>query len=120
MKFMLTFTYPAGHFLTVAKTWGAMTAQERASAGEGVKKLGHWHDIVGRAGVVIVEASDLAAVARWAGGWNAASVDFVITRYLLPLAPLLAYAVCVDFSLSVVQKASVRSPWLATSPGAAL
>jgi Protein of unknown function (DUF3303) len=81
MKFMLTFTYPAGNFLQVVKAWGSMSPQERASAGEGVKKIGHWHDVVGRRGVVIVEANDLAAVGRWTGGWNA-SVDFVITPVL--------------------------------------
>ena len=82
MKFMLTFGYPAANFLTIVKTWGSMTPQERASVGEGVKKLGHWHDVVGRRGVVIVESNDLAAVARWAGGWNNATVDFVITPVL--------------------------------------
>lgn len=82
MKFMLRFTYPASNFLQIVKIWGSKTPEERASAGEGVKKIGHWHDVVGRAGVVIVEASDLAAVGRWAGGWNHAAVDFVITPVL--------------------------------------
>ena len=70
MKFMITYSYPADKFLPVLKAWGALTPQERANAGDGVKKIGHWHDGIGRRAFAVVETDDLAAVTRWVGGWN--------------------------------------------------
>jgi hypothetical protein len=69
MKFLITYSFSADNFLPVVKAWAALTPEGRASAGEGVKKIGHWHDVVGRRAFAVVEANDLAAVARWAGGW---------------------------------------------------
>jgi Protein of unknown function (DUF3303) len=45
-------------------------AKGRADAGDGVKIIGRWHDFAARNGVVIFEASDLAAVQRYIGQWN--------------------------------------------------
>ena len=70
MKFLITYSYPADKFVSVAKEWGSLTPQERADVGEGTKKIGAWHDVVGRRAFVVVESNDLAAVARWMGGWN--------------------------------------------------
>jgi hypothetical protein len=41
-----------------------------AAAGDGVKIIGRWHDLAARAGVVILESNDIAAVQRYAGQWN--------------------------------------------------
>ena len=70
MKFLITYIYPADQFLPVLKAWGALTPHERAHVGEGVKKIGHWHDVVGRRAFAVVESNDVPAVARWVGGWN--------------------------------------------------
>src|SRR4051812_22967652 len=70
MKFMIMYRYPAENFLPVVKAWGSLSPQERASVGDGVKKIGHWHDVVGRKAFLVVETNDLSAVARWVGGWN--------------------------------------------------
>ena len=48
MKFMITYSYTAENFLPVVKAWGSLSPQERARVGDGVKKIGHWHDVVGR------------------------------------------------------------------------
>ena len=81
MKFMIIYSYPADKFLPVAKAWGSLTPQERANVGNGVKKIGHWHDVVGRRAFAVVESNDLAAVARWVGGWNHLG-DAIITPVL--------------------------------------
>ena len=47
-----------------------LTQQERANADDGAKKIGHWHDVVGRGAFAVVESNDLVAVTRWVGGWN--------------------------------------------------
>jgi hypothetical protein len=70
MKFMITYSYSAENFLPVAKAWGPLSPQERASVGDGARKIGRWHDLVGRRAFLVVESDDLAAVARWVGGWN--------------------------------------------------
>jgi len=48
MKFLVTYRYPADKFVPVVKAWGSLTPQERANVGDGAKKIGHWHDVVGR------------------------------------------------------------------------
>jgi len=70
MKFLVTYRYPADKFVPVVKAWGSLTPQERANVGDGAKKIGHWHDVVGRKAFAVVESHDLAAVTRWVGGWN--------------------------------------------------
>ena len=70
MKFMITYSYQAENFLPVVKAWGSLPPQERASVGNGAKKIGRWHDVVGRRTFLVVESDDLAALARWVGGWN--------------------------------------------------
>ena len=55
MKFMIIYSYPAENFLPVVKAWGSLSPQERASVGEGAKKIGHWHDVVGRRAFAVVE-----------------------------------------------------------------
>jgi len=81
MKFLITYSYAASNFLPVVKAWGSMSPQERASVGESGKKIGHWHDVVGRKAYVVVESDDLSAVARWVGGWNSLG-DATITPVL--------------------------------------
>ena len=78
MKFMIDFIYPASNFLSVMKAWGALSPQDRASVGEGVKLLSRWHDLAGRRAWVTVESNDLAAVICWVGGWSPLT-DVVIT-----------------------------------------
>jgi hypothetical protein len=41
MKFMIIYSYPAENFLPVVKAWGSLSPQERASVGDGAKKIGH-------------------------------------------------------------------------------
>ncbi len=36
----------------------------------GVKLIGRWHDLAGRTGVSIVEASDATLLAKWALEWS--------------------------------------------------
>ncbi len=77
MKYMITWSFSADKFLPGCKGWGALSPQEQADVGEGVKLIGRWFDVVGRGGVVILESDDLSAVARYCGRWNTL-VDFVI------------------------------------------
>jgi hypothetical protein len=70
MKFMASWTVDQDKWLPVLKKWSSMTAKERADAGAGVKIIGRWHDMGGRGGVAVVEATDLAAVHRYIGMWN--------------------------------------------------
>ena len=72
MKFMVKYTITdQDKFLSVARKWSSMSPQERAQEpGEGVTKIGGWHDLSGRHGVVIIESNDTAAVGRWVGRWN--------------------------------------------------
>src|SRR4051794_13143889 len=81
MKFMITYSYSADNFLSVVEAWGSLSPQERASVGDGSKKIGHWHDVVGRRAFLCVESNDLAALARWVGGWNSVG-DATITPVL--------------------------------------
>ena len=55
MKFMIIYSYPAENFLPVVKAWGSLSPQERANVGDGAKKIGHWHDVVGRRAFAVVE-----------------------------------------------------------------
>jgi hypothetical protein len=48
----------------------ALTQQQRADAGVGVKILGRWHDVAARSGVLIMESDDIGAVHRYIGLWN--------------------------------------------------
>jgi hypothetical protein len=57
-------------WLPVLEKWSSMTRAERADAGKGVKIVGRWHDLANRSGVLILEASDLAAITRYLGQWN--------------------------------------------------
>ncbi len=70
MKFMVTWAIPPQNWLPVLEVFSSMTPAERADYGEGVTALGRWHDVVGRKGVAVVEADDLAAVQRYMGKWN--------------------------------------------------
>jgi len=70
MKFMARWSIREDKWLPILKQWSQMTPQQRADGGEGVKILGRWHDLASRSGVVILEATDLAAALRYAGQWN--------------------------------------------------
>jgi hypothetical protein len=70
MKFMVTWNISQDKFLPVAKKWSSMSLQERATADDGVKIIGRWHDLAARTGVAILESNDVAAVQRYAGRWN--------------------------------------------------
>ena len=72
MKFMVHWSIDQENWLPILKKWAGMTPEERASAGEGVKIVGRWHDTTARTGVAIVESNDLAAVQRYMGQWNPA------------------------------------------------
>jgi hypothetical protein len=70
MKFMMTWSYTADNFLPILKKANALSPQEMADVGEGVKLLGRWHDVAARRTIGILESNDLAAVARFCGRWN--------------------------------------------------
>jgi hypothetical protein len=70
MKFMATWSIREDKWLPILKLWVSMTPQQRADGGDGVRILGRWHDVAARGGVVILEATDLAAALRYAGQWN--------------------------------------------------
>ena len=57
-------------WLPILKKWSAMTPQDRANMGSGLKMIGRWHDVAGRKGVGIWETTDLAALQRYLGQWN--------------------------------------------------
>ena len=70
MKFMGKWKIHEDKWLPILEGWVAMTPQQRADAGPGVKILGRWHDFAARSGVIVMESDDLAAVARYIGRWN--------------------------------------------------
>ena len=70
MKFMATFNIPQDKYLPILKRWIAMSPQEQADAGDGVRIIGRWFDSAARSGVAILESNDLAAVHRYLGLWN--------------------------------------------------
>jgi hypothetical protein len=70
MKFRISSRIPADNWLEVLKKSISMSPEERASAGDGVKIIGRWHDMAGRTGTLIVESNDIAAVHRYIGLWN--------------------------------------------------
>ena len=70
MKFRINWSIPQDKWLPVLKTWIAMSPQERANTGDGVKFIGRWHDMSSRTGVLIVESNDIVAVQRYVGKWN--------------------------------------------------
>ena len=71
MKLMAKWNIREDKWLPILKLWSEMTPQQRADGGAGVKILGRWHDMAGRNGVAILEATDLASALRYAGQWNA-------------------------------------------------
>ena len=70
MKFMARWSIQEDKWVPILKLWSSMTPEQRADGGSGVKIIGRWHDMASRTGVLIVEATDLAAVLRYAGQWN--------------------------------------------------
>ena len=70
MKFRINWSIPQDKWLPVLKTWIAMSPQEPANTGDGVKFIGRWHDMSSRTGVLIVESNDIVAVQRYVGKWN--------------------------------------------------
>ena len=70
MKFMVNWMIDQDKWMPILEKWSRMTPAERADAGEGVKIIGRWHDMANRSGVLIVEASDAAAIMHYVGQWN--------------------------------------------------
>jgi len=70
VKFMVNWSVDQGSWIPILEKWTSMTPEERADAGEGVKILGRWHDLASRTGMLILEASDAAAIAGYLGQWN--------------------------------------------------
>jgi hypothetical protein len=70
MKFWVTWNISQDKWIPVLKTFTSMSPKQRVDAGEGVKIIGRWHDVVARTGVAIVEADDLLAVQRYNLRWN--------------------------------------------------
>lgn len=70
MKFLCRWRIPHDNWLPVLKHFTSMSPDEQKNAGEGVTIVGRWHDVAARAGVVIFEANDAAAVQRHLGLWN--------------------------------------------------
>jgi hypothetical protein len=70
MKFLGKWKIDQDKWLPILNKWISMTPQERANAGDGVKIIGRWHDTAARTGVIVVEANDIGAVARYIGQWN--------------------------------------------------
>ena len=70
MKFMTIWSIDQEKWLPILAKWGSLTAEQRADAGPGVTLIGRWHDMAGRRGVAIYEATDLAALSHSIGQWN--------------------------------------------------
>ena len=70
MKFMVSWSIDQDKWLPMLEAWGSMTAEQRADAGPEVSVIGRWHDMVGRQGVAVFEATDLAALNRYICQWN--------------------------------------------------
>lgn len=70
MKFMGKWKIHEDKWLPILKQWAAMTPQQRADGGPGVKILGRWHDFASRTGVIVMESNDIMAVQRYVGRWN--------------------------------------------------
>ena len=71
MKFMVHWSIDEDKWLPILKKWSSMTRKERADAGRGVKIIGRWHDMCARKGVAVLETTDLEAMQRYLGQWNA-------------------------------------------------
>jgi Protein of unknown function (DUF3303) len=72
MKFIIRYHITdQDKYLPATRKWASLSPEQRAKEpGEGITKIGHWADVSGRRGVVIVESNDLIAVGRWCGQWN--------------------------------------------------
>ena len=81
MKFLVTWSIDQDKWMAVLETWGSMTPEQRADAGEGVTIVGRWHDMAARQGVAIVEADDTAALHAYVGMWNP-SMDIDVSPVL--------------------------------------
>jgi hypothetical protein len=70
MKFMATWSIDQDKWMPILEKWGSMTEEERGDAGSGVSIIGRWHDMAGRRGVTIYEATDIDALLTYTGQWN--------------------------------------------------
>jgi hypothetical protein len=70
MKFMTCWAIDQEKWLPILAKWGSMTPEQRANDGPGVTLIGRWHDMAGRRGVAIYEATDLAALSISIANWN--------------------------------------------------
>ena len=67
---MVSWSIDQDKWIPILEKWNSMTPQQHADAGEGVTILGRWHEMAGRTGVAILEASDAIAVHRYLNQWN--------------------------------------------------
>ena len=71
MKFMVSWSVNHEQWLPILEKFVGMTPEQRADVGDDVKMIGRWHDTNSRTGVAIMETTDLAALNRYLGQWNA-------------------------------------------------
>ena len=71
MKFMVNWSVQHEQWLDILNVFSSMTPEQRADVGDDVKMIGRWHDTNSRTGVAIMETTDLAALNRYLGQWNA-------------------------------------------------
>lgn len=71
MKFLISWRVHEDKRHEVLQGFSAMTPEDdRADAGENIKVIGRWHDLVGFTGVAICETDDPSGVANWILNWN--------------------------------------------------
>ena len=71
MKLMVTWRMHQGKLHGTLAKFAEMTAeQDQAMAGDHVKLIGRWHDLVSGRGVAIFEADDAEAMSKYALAWN--------------------------------------------------
>ncbi|MBT4980535.1 MAG: DUF3303 family protein [Gemmatimonadetes bacterium] len=57
--------------MPIIEVFSSMTPEQRADVGDSVKMIRRWHETNSKTGVAIMETTDLAALKRYLGQWNA-------------------------------------------------
>jgi hypothetical protein len=71
MKFMVKWSSNEEQWLPTLEVFSSMTPEQRADVGDSVKMIRRWHETNSKTGVAIMETTDLAALNRYLGQWNA-------------------------------------------------